>query len=432
MINFLKRRFFGLADAINIAASPFDRFERSLDTVDRLSLQEKATIFTNDIKQNWLYTGGRMYWSMKPNDLGDQAIWQGLATATFAMLGDRGTTPKLLEGQELLQTAAGDGRLCRGVDFRDGASEVDPSRVYIHKDGLRAIQQCSESSLIGHLYGFHALLTGTFPEHSTKLAELLDNLATRIVKDDFQLLDSDGTPAKHGDLRPLTSPWHLGSRKPIAVAAVGALFGLAYLATRANKYKAAYEGWTEKHLTDISFPETHILWVHPQYQDILAYMVLHMLISVEKDAEIRRPKIMQAFKAALARQWKKNCEEGNSFYTYTVQLCLGNVEQRHLLKAEQMLSEFNTDPRLGPTAKQAARVVNSTGPLGIGAFRWGPKWLRGGKLLAKQPIPAYRRPPSDIIWQRSPYELDGEEHCSYNCLDFLAAYGLGRLAGLLS
>lgn len=419
MLNMLKGFLLGVADEINERWKPFKKFERAPCLIDAKPLPEKAEFYWGDIQDNWLHGPYKeFYWSMKPNDMGDMAIWQGLYTFTCAVKDDIPATLSAVKGQSLIQTLGGDNRLARGVDAIGGPHNTDPTRTYFEDRGYVYLQDVSESTLIGHMFGLWSILYFGQERVLKGIAgQLLEDLAKQVIADGYILKDHAGKPARFGDLRPsLTTA-------PIRIASLACLLLLSSRTSESKEHKDLYDQIVRKYKSSILHPETHVLWVHPQYQDILAYFVLAMLATAEQDEKLK-----QEYKDALWQQWEKNCEEGNSFYTFIVQFVCGGVDQIHLQKAAQVLQEFNTDPKKGPTAKQKGSAPDNSD---IKSVVWGWKQLKGGDRVALEPVPVWRRPPMDIAWQRSPYSIQGSSDCDYNGLDFLSAYYLGVYLGII-
>jgi hypothetical protein len=400
-------------DTLNIRLTPFNRFERDAEIIDDISLSSKAEFYWEEIQTEFLFGDGKeFFWSMKPNDLGDMAMWQGFYTFTCAVKGEIPALTAALVGQKNLQVLGGFNRLCRGADSEINPSYIiNPTRKYYKDRGIVYTQEVSESTLIGQLFGLWSIVYfSSEPILQSIASKLISDLAQQIIDDEFTLKDQEGNIAKFGDLRPslLTAP--------IRITALACLLLLSYKVSGNIDHKNIYDNLVKKYLGSITHPETHLLWIHPQYQDILAYMLMSIMITSEDDANLKK-----SYKDTLRRQWDKNKEEGNSFYTYIVQLTCNDVESRYLLNAEKILQEFNTDPLKGPTGKTGSSPDNSHIPSKV----WGWSWMKGGQRLALEPVPVWRRGPSDVIWQRSPYSLGGIDLNYYNGLDFLAAYYLG-------
>lgn len=425
MMDAIRAAALGLVDRLNLAASPFRRFTRAPDVVDRTPLWEKDAMLWNDVRARWL-RGPRLefYWHMEPNDLGDMAIWQGWYLAACAFRGDWTAAALAFDGCERLVHLGGSARLCRGADLhpeRGGFYAVDPSRKHYRDGDYAFIDDCSESSLLGVLLGTWAVMAEPgAPGHLRWQAIcLVRDLAEQVVKDGYRLLNQDGTPARYGDLRPsmLTAPIRLASLAALlCLAAQGADDG-------ANRWKREYRSLMDAHVGAVTNPETHLLWVHPWYQDLLAYMALLVLVTQDGGLSGKRDDLRHA----MTRLWRKNRNEGNSLYCYMVARALGPaaLSPEDLRGARQTLEEFNVANPALPTGKQPGKAHEP----GQSVVTWGA--LYKPRMVTLQPIATWRRPPADFIWQRCPYEPRGETHARYNGMDFCAAYWLGVRVGAL-
>ena len=401
----------GLADSLNVRFDPFDEFTRPADINDTRPLSEKADDWDRDLRARFLFGhNGEFYANQWPNDLGDNAIWQGVWLFHECLKGHGGQIDRALTGLERMVYSSPKARLARGVDrWPDRVSVVDPSRTYFQRGDYVWTQQVSESSLLGLVFGCWAVMhLDPGPAFSSRAKRLIATMATTLINDGYRLLDDDDRPAKYGDLRPS----HLTA--PIRLVALGATLLLASWSDshRKEEYLKRYHDLVGKHMGSMLHPETHFLWIHPWYQDFLVYISLPVLIRFETNL-VRRDE----WKNALWRQWQKNRKEGNPFYTYMTHHMSKNVSTRDLARARQILEEFS------PLAKVKGRKATT---VDYGTFRWGPKFLRGGKLYAKQPVAPWARPAADFFWQRDPYAIEGYADHDYNMLDYLVGYRMMR------
>jgi hypothetical protein len=402
----------GLIDWLNIKLSPFEKFTRPTSEYDATDLKTRDAESWVEIQNSWLLGYNReFYWSMSPNDGGDMAIWHGVYTATCALRKDYGALYRALKGCRVLQGAGADSRLVRGADNPGGQLNVDPSRTYYKRiiDGraYSVLADVSESSIIGHVFGLWMAYRWSDDSASqNEAAAMLKDLADTVAADGDRLLNPDGTPAKFGDLRPsLTTA-------PIRIMALTMLYAAAGVANNDEKHLSRVLQIERDHAGVLRHPETHFLWIHPWYQDVIAYMAAAVLKDAMPGCDI--------YREALEGLWAKNKEEGNAFYTFLLEL-VGMRTNRHE-QARGILKEF------GPR-KTIGQVIGSD--YAQDKFTWGWRWAKGGNSLARQPIKVWMRPAADFTWQRCPYGLDGGDVHVFNNLDFCAAYALGRRSGML-
>jgi hypothetical protein len=423
----LKGVVLGFADFLNANVHPFDKFSRPLQQDDPSSLKDKAIFFSKDIEDNWMHgPKNEFYHYAWPNDMGDMAIWHGVYVAMCAFRqhtepskANEASLNKAMDGLARLQILGNDNRLARGADavespFKDWRS---PDRTYYTEGDYIFIDDVSESSLIGHMLGLWAVQNTSATVTSKILSKALTaELADQVIRDGYRLLNKDGTAAKYGNLQPNIAT------APIRLASLCCLLLLASKGKRPEYYNRYVEIYNEFKST-VLHPETHFLWIHPAYQDILAYMILFMMASLEDDKG-RKEELVDSLK----RQWSKNKEEGNVFYTYMVQK-FHDVGKNYLDIAKQVLREFSTK-----TGRVGYEVINSNrDDIKIVSWGFGSK----KKTSAAQPLPVWQRPAEDFFWQRDPRALDGHigwrpwGYSKFNRLDYLVAYYLGKFLKIL-
>ena len=399
---------------------PFEDFKRKYDSVDDAKPAKKAAHFWEIIGKDWLFGRNRcLYWSMKGNDGGDMAIWHGMAVATAALRHDKAMLDRLLGGSEVLQYLGGNSRLCRGADVQGGPMRVgDPNRKYYYYGGYVFIDDVSESTLIGHLWGLWWVWDQSPREDvNDRVRKMIVDLADQVIADDYQLKNQDGSTARFGDLRPLKWPWQIEKRKPIGTAALVLLLLMAYNASKRVEFRDRYLKIARENIRSIVHLETRFLTTDKPYDDILGVMVGSMLMMNEWENHDLR----EAYRGAMLTLWKKVRKQGNPFYIYVMRDALGAeiIDESYLAQARQTLDEYNAFNNDFPTGVVKLPVKNSDTIPGV-------KW--GKHTVSRQPVPVYRRPASDFYPQRSPYVLDDEEKKDeqFNRLDFVVQEALGR------
>ena len=78
-------------------------------------------------------------------------------------------------------------------------------------------------------------------------------------------------------------------------------------------------------------------------------------------------------------------------------------------------------------------LKNSLDP-SIARATYSSPTLPGGPIeVAVYPIPIEKRPPTDFLWQRSPFELDGgcDPRQQYPGVDLLLPYWAARASGMI-
>jgi hypothetical protein len=140
----------------------------------------------------------------------------------------------------------------------------------------------------------------------------------------------------------------------------------------------------------------------------LAYLAYFVLLGVERDAHLQG-----VWGHHLAKMERKFRLQGNSFFSF-VYASYFPLEEEARQRAVQTLKEFECP-------KPQRSVINSRDPAIPKSGRW-----------SLQPLPVWKRPNTDIVWQRDPYELDAIAGHRNTGVDFLLAYWMGRHLGAIS
>lgn len=413
----------GAIDRVNIAFDPFRQRGGTADVLDSLykPLYEQDLIAWTDIQDRWLHGPNReFYWHVSRNDLGDMAIWQGFYTAACAFRRDEAALKLALDGIERLIGLGGNSRLSRGADAADGQFAHDASRKYYVDGDYIFTDDCSESSLIGILFGLWAVLQ-VYSVHSdsilvTRTKLMLFRLRDQLKADGMRLVNQDGSYAKFGDLRPriTTAPIRL------AAGACAMLMGEAAGFGRPSEYGDYGDIW-RSHSGALLHPETHFLFIHPWYQDVIAYAVLVMQATMAPES------VRPYFADALSVMWRKTYKEDNPLYAAMVTLGGRRVTVSEAYRCQRTLEEccVNSGEVLSPKSTSGVDIAPSPDDL----FTWGVwKWR---KELSRVQVPVWKRAPADFLWQRCPYSIDKQtESFTSNWMDFCLAYSMGKYAGL--
>lgn len=414
ILDFVRGLALGAVDQLNIWLDPFEIREGPADTVDPAALELKAQAAWKDIKENWLHGPNKeFYWHMTRNDLGDMCIWQGFFTATCAFMGDDDALDKALLGMEKLLYLGGDARLSRGADGENGDHAHDPSRKYYTDGGYIFTDDCSESSLIGFLFGLWAVrrcypASSNFNQRANKMAS---SVASQLWSDGMLMLNTDGTKAKFGNLKPglFTAPIR------ISAGACALLMGETAMGIPADN-ATGYRSISSSHMGALTHPETHFLFIHPWYQDVIAYAVLLMQATTA-------PKALQPkFASAMRRMWRKTYKEDCPLYAAMAAEagCRPDLEDQQRCRRTLEESNITRPDLMNPKMPETVSHQDSD------SFLWGVwKWR---KRFSRRQIPVWKRPPADFLWQRCPYSLSGSEQTAYNWMDFCLAWSMGRKA----
>lgn len=411
IFSFIKAVLLTGVDALNKAVSgsqPFTRaaiVDPSATFPDAMARRDAIAAAAEAELGAFMRSG--VYVAQKPNDLGDCAIWQGVYTAMTVM---RWKVQPTAETQAAMSAAAyalaryfyatgpGQSILVRGAmpqalegEAAGGLFHVDPNNASKYfTDGMSGTlytyrEDASLDSLLGAMFG--AAIVGRFGDAATRaiLAGPLARFATGFQAAGYKLTNRNGTPTKYGNCTPGLT------QAPVRT-----------LAAALPSLVAGTDGWraiAKTYGSEFATPDTQIpnkmSWVN-------AHLAILATLTYVCAAPADAPALEDA-KNGLRSLMDKYADAGNSLLIHAA-ACLGvtpSASQKE--KADKILLEF---PLAG---KPKASLNNSAVP-------------------ALQPVPVFQRPPVDNIYQRSPYQCNGEAGEDYNRLDYLLPHYLSKAA----
>lgn len=383
---------------------PFDEFTRPPEIVDPRPLREKARLFEQEIEKDFLRDSRRLFWSQIPNDLGDLAIWQGYYTAfrahQYAVTKSTRALDYLsraIQGHALLQAGYEKAYLVRGVDPEGGDAVRHP---YFHEGRPYSwVDDASGSTLSGVVFGLHAAYQWGDGAVRAEAKRLIVKLADDLIGSNYRLRNSSGRSSRWGDHR--ANSWVV--TPPRFLTAI-ALLNSAFAVSGEERFALEKSRYLDNAVVKkiAASGEIHFVWFAREFNQHLAFMNYYVLLATETDP------LWQAYWLEhLSRLMEKFRREGNSFFTYIYGTFFSvNANLRAL--ALQSLREFRYP-------KRWEEVLNSQEP----SIEKVGKW-------SLQPLPVWRRVNTDVVWQRSPYQLDGPPGNRYSGIDFLLAYWMGR------
>lgn len=397
----------GWIDRWNIAVEPFkdpDYSHANLPPLDTITFKLATTRDTCHADLPRFVKDGAFFWDVVPNDLGDNCLWQGVYLAYLSMLGDIGGVNKaMVEAMIPLTTYGGPGVVLRGVAHRSTFTPpAGDKRYFTTADGWVCLPDASMGSLLGFCYGLtYAITAPRSCRHvdSDLARKMAERVADTLIANDFRLVNPDGTPTPYGNLNP-------------NLAQVPArILGLLSLLKLAGKTELYNKVWDEA-LPVLEYGETHFVLpgvpkvtFHPWYQDHLAFLTYDMLLTLESDAKRRAPYVR-----GLKRLWAKDKRWWNPYFTAVAAKHIP-IEERDYNMAIAGLFDYSY-----PAIKMHGKKNSIRKDIEIVKY--------DGVLFAARPLRISERPPSNYLWQRSPYRLDGEPIAAYNGLDFLIPYML--------
>lgn len=353
-----------------------------------------------------------------PCDLGDTCIWQGLYTAYRVLAWRQNPTAGTQVSMEAAirgltkYIVAPENILVRGVaPTRDVGTMYtqDPNwkQYYFTRGDYLYREDASLDSLLGFLFGAAVAIKYASSNASTQaLKQTVVAFATKFKANGYKIVHRDGSPTVYGNC----SPGFL--QAPVRNLTATLVLKLADDKDWLNLEK--------QFGPEFKTTETHFFSNHGWYNDNLAVLATLAYLLTAKDSD---PGFHPAYDG-LSLLLEKSHKLGNSFLTFMAALVPITPTVTEQKQADTILLEFRLNGT--PNGKAKSKVVNST-RTDIKIVTWGKQ------KVTTQPLPVWQRPPCDVIWQRSPFTLDGgPDSCEYSGLDFLVAYTarqvfLGRL-----
>jgi hypothetical protein len=413
MVSLLK-----VSDVINSVIDPFDNFTRPVEPPYQEFLSIKSERFESDLFANFAFLGGKIihYRKTAPgaDDWADQALWHGMYTSMLAfkykVIGLQATHDQLLacmDGMDLHQMVGKEPvrRLVRGWS----------------PDGTQFTDNCSNDSATGHIGGiYYAWLYGD-DVIKARAAALAKGIADELITNKYSLINANGTPTTYGQLiQGLITD-------PLRLAICLCILKVAYKITGAQQYQNHYKSVECQYNTaDLAkYSQMQLVTLQSYTATHRAAWMLSILAEIEEDKDLQKSYAQGAY-----RVFDYCKKQGNSWITFLVNR-VAKIDPQYLQQAVKTLQEFSVEAK----AAGDVQAVNSTNAAawkaqGIKFFKWS------GQLASSQPLPVWKVGQQDVRWQRGQYDVDDwvgatKPDTLYNGGDFLAAYWLGRLLGVI-
>ena len=195
------------------------------------------------------------------------------------------------------------------------------------------------------------------------------------------------------------------------------IFAASILRTAATvnpaKYQSTYETWANKVATNSSVDSNFGNY----YSNNLDFNRMYLLNELETD-----PTLKAKWETKLTNMWNDARDHLNAHFAAIYMAGTGNTSDLSAVAALQgELADFPDVPRF------SSETVNST--------RTDIEFVTvNGDLYAKYALPIEERPPSDFMWQRNPFKLDGSSNSpnEYPGIDVFLPYWMGRQIGAIA
>lgn len=396
--NWLKVGLACAADLINAVFDPFEEFTRPVCPKYPEALEVKAEKFEAHMTERF-FDGAHSLWlhTRTPGDyhtlrdVGDQALWQGVYTAMWAIkhsvTGDPIDGARCDAGLTGMMWHQWKDRLIRGI--------------YWENDELKTMEDASNDSATGHLMGaYFAWRYGMAASRGTAV-DLLDGLAMELLTHDCSLVNPDGKPTTYGRL----VQGHLTD--PLRLLLCLAVFKAAHRATGYYPYVKKYSELSRRFFAILPYGNLRILWKGQSSQPMRAAIIYSILCDLEQDHDLHRQ-----YLRGLMRTWKMERKSANPtvYYLMRRQMLLDPADlalaKKHLHEMTLEDKQFNVE-----------RINSNSVP----TFKWG-KYRR-----ARQPLPRWKLGSQDYFDSRTAYAVDdwvGNKvgDTEHNGADFLLPY----------
>lgn len=385
VINLVKVAVVWFCDLVNKLFDPF-KLPPQYATTDLEWLEQ---LFWHDINVRFYQPSGEFLYELpRPEDAGDTALFQGLATALKILRGE-----DINKELDFIHSLLPNGSLIRGF-YPDG----------------RPNDTTSNDSATGIMFFFFTALWYGNPQQRYAAGAMLRTWANNLRAHNWALCDLQGKPTKFGKLEQgiLTDP--LRVTLLLAILAVARVYDSSFGADYAeiyNKYKPI-----------LPYARLNFLWWGKSYDAHRAAIHLHVLYKMTND---------DVYRDGLLRTWRTS-EKADNAWIYA--LCSVAMKSPSNEPVKRRLSTFSFEGKY----RGSLETINNDVP----TVNWPPFTIFGEekRVRCKYALPFYKRGSQDFFWQRSMFSKDEwvgkKEPAPYHSgLDFLLCYWLAKREGLL-
>ena len=418
-------------DGLDSAFDARSPLTREAERVDARPLRLQAQEMERDLYRDFTLLDGRLVvMDTPPSSLGDACLWQGVFTAAAvwryrveASSSALALAERAFDGLQLL---ASRGRPIARAVYPAGLL-AEPGGIQYHRDGdWQWKEDASIDSAAGWVFG-NVVALKHLPTRRSAAARALAGFSDALAENGYRLRNSDGSATRFGAVGGslLNSPTGL-------LATFAALQGSGQ--RRHREEVARFEARRQDRWA--AYASGPFLWKNLTTNHNIGFLGLAAAAAVERD-----PGRRELYLRGMLRLERLTAKSGNSFWIY---LTLWTLDEAAGAEKLSPKLESYRRRRVGalnrarnamlewdyPRSKVKRPVVNSR-RRDLEFSRWPWFWRRN----LRQPLPVWRRPPADFLWQRCAYALDDWEEYRlkppqrFAPLDFLAAYYLGRLVG---
>lgn len=416
-----------MTDCLNSLNDPFPAFDRPAIPKESKKLWELEAEFYSDLVNNFWVCDGQVLASRLPLplspdnlDLGDQAIWHGVYTAILAI---RWHLP--MTGTPDMETYSHLVNAVKGLQLHQTAhGEANPRLIRGVSNDLKTWQDdASNDSATGHLLGIYFAWKYGPPTLQPVLQSLAAGLAAELLAHDCALVNADGKPTTHGALE---QGW---KTDPLRITLALAIYAVAATICKAPAFMKAYSDLYSKYKAIVPYPKVKLWWMDNQNDTHRAAIHLAIL------ADLTTGGPRQDYIWGLERIRRMCAKLGNVWVNALCQWGGYGWAPDNRNEALKVLSEFTLKDKQSNEGRDNYEIMTK------GPYPYSPAWFKPvqwkNTWMANQPLPRWQARAQDFFWQRNLRSLDvgsggAGADSRLNGGDFLAAYWLSRLTGILN
>lgn len=385
LVNYAKVGAIWFTDVVNKLYNPFV-MPPEYSPIAIPSLLEPQ--FYADLQLRFMQPSGEFFYQLpRPEDAGDTALFQGLATAMKIMKGTNVDTQLAF-----IHTLFVNGTLIRGYDNNGKPNDTT-----------------SNDSATGMLFFFYIALWWGTPDVRAKAGALLRLWVNNLRAHNWALVDLQGNPTRYGRLEDGIKTDPLRMTLLLAILSVARIYDPAF--------GADYEALYLEYRPLLAYPKVKLLWWDTDYDTHRAAIHLHVLYQTTRDT---------VYRDGLRRIWRITEKERNAWVYTLCSVAMENPDAR-LIRLSLSTFDFN---------RRQLGTVESLNP--VPSVNWPPKLpfnLTKPKVRAKSALPFYYRGSQEFFWQRNMFSKNEwvgntTAHAYHSGLDFLICGWLANRLGI--
>jgi hypothetical protein len=413
LLSLLKATAIKATDLVNSSYDPFDEFTRPILRRTSMTLGGKSAAFDQQLRANFILPNGvfnyRLVYDGEPLDLGDQCLWHGICTATYAW-------------KYAVTHDPADAATLRDLLTAMAVHHYGPNLWLIRgitPDKSRFADDASNDSLTGHLAGLWFGWKYGDAACQVIASSILKCTAEELLENNDSLMRQDGTPTTYGKL---VDGWKTDPLRLTLALGVYAAAGYTLKDGRfADRYLKLYNTYREI----VGFPKVNLLWWGKEYDTPRAAMHLCVLADLFQTPCETSDRV----RYGLKRIWEMEHKTADP-YLFGLAAKHGCVRSEEIPRVMSRLHEYEVEERGTQLERLNSKDAAYWKDHGVKFFMWG------GHLRASQPLPFWKIGSQDFFPQRNLFSVDNyagstDARLKYAGLDFLASYWLGRLNGFI-